>query len=127
MDLLRHFWAIAVSDIDVAHWYVEMFGLEPTTTLRPPDGSIVTILESEGHLLELKQRSAPAQRHPLGEGYMKVGWFVPSVSEEHARLDAAGARPEPVIDQPEHRIRFFFVEDPEGNTIQIFERIVDPA
>lgn len=128
MIVTRHFWAVIVRDIALADWYVEMFGLTVTATLRPADGSVVAILEDDAHVLELKQRSLRADREPLAEGYLKVGWFVPSASDEHARLAAAGATlPGPVVEQPEHGIRFFFVEDPEGNVIQIFERMVGPG
>jgi len=122
MTPTRHFWALVVSDIALADWYVDMFGLQVTATLHPDDGSVVAILEDDAHVLELKQRARSVPRDPAAEGVMKVGWFVPSVAEEHARLAAAGAAVEPVIEQPELGISFFFVVDPEENVIQIFSR-----
>jgi catechol 2,3-dioxygenase-like lactoylglutathione lyase family enzyme len=126
VTVARQFWALAVGDVAVADWYVEMLGLTRTATLHQPDGSVVAIVEDDARIVEVKQRSARADREPLAEGYLKVGWFVPSVADEHARLAAAGAAPGPIVEQPEHGIRFFFVADPEGNTLQLFEAVTIP-
>jgi predicted enzyme related to lactoylglutathione lyase len=120
----RQFYGLAVADVAVAAWYARVFAMEVTAEIRPADGSLVTILESPDLVVEVKQRARSAPRDPDAEGFMKVGWFVPSVAEEHARLVAADVTiTVPITDQPEFGIRFFIVEDPEGNPIQIFESL----
>ena len=120
----RQFCGLAVADAAIAAWYARVFGMQVTAEVRPADGSLVTILESPHLVVEIKQRARSVPRDPDAEGFMKVGWFVPSVAEEHDRLVAAGVPVVvPITDQPELGIRFFIVEDPEGNPIQIFENL----
>jgi predicted enzyme related to lactoylglutathione lyase len=125
---VRQFVGLAVADVGIAEWYARMFALEVTAELSPDDGSRVSILESPDLVVEVKQRARSMPRDADAEGFMKVGWFVPSVAEEHDRLVAAGATIAfPVTDQREFGIRFFMVEDPEGNVIQVFESLPDQS
>ena len=120
----RQFCGLAVADVGVAEWYARVFAMRVTAEIQPADGSRVAILESPDLTVEIKQRARSVPRDPDAEGFMKVGWFVPSVADEHARLVAAGVTiGVPVVDQPELGIRFFIAEDPEGNPIQIFESL----
>ena len=49
---------------------------------------------------------------------------MPRHGRQHDRLVAAGVPVVvPITDQPELGIRFFIVEDPEGNPIQVFESL----
>ena len=120
----RQFCALAVADVAIAEWYARVFAMRVTAEIRPADGSLVTVLESPDLVVEIKQRARSVPRDPDAEGFMKVGWFVPSVAGELERLVAAGVTiAVPVTDQPELDIRFFILEDPEGNPIQIFENL----
>jgi predicted enzyme related to lactoylglutathione lyase len=120
----RQFCGLVVADLAIAAWYARVFDMEVSAEIRPTDGSLVTILESPDLVVEIKQRVRSVPRDSEAEGFMKVGWYVPSVADEHARLVAAGVTVGvPITDQPELGIRFFIVEDPEGNPIQVFESL----
>jgi hypothetical protein len=86
----RQFCGLAVADVAIAAWYARVFAMQVTAEIRPADGSLVTILESPDLVVELKQRARSVPRDPHAEGFMKVGWFVPSVAVEHERLVTAG-------------------------------------
>jgi TolB protein len=129
----QQFWAIAVRDLATAEWYERNFGMRVTHSMTAPDqSSQVRILENDAAVIEVQHHRDAVPRQSLRpgirdyevHGYFKVGWFVPDLGAEHARLVANGAqvRLAPVT-QKDFGIRFFMVADPEGNLIQLFERL----
>lgn len=124
----RQFWAVSVRTLQTADWYVLNFGMTVAHEINLPDGSRVRLLENEAVLIEMKQRSEmpsdPASQGGAGYGYFKVGWFVANLGSELERLTRRGIVPvTQIIEQRPLGIRFFVVQDPEGNPVQIFERI----
>ena len=129
----QQFWALAVRDLSTADWYVRNFGMSVRHEIAAPDGSSrVKILASEAAVIELQQHRDAVPRGALRQGirdyevhgYFKVGWFVADLDAEYARLVNNGVtvRLKPV-EQREFGIRFFMIADPEGNLIQLFQRI----
>ncbi|MGE5233373.1 MAG: VOC family protein [Acidobacteriota bacterium] len=123
---------ISVGDLNAAvHFYQDMFGFKIVKApVFPATGVGLATLELGDLRLELvalegaKSRAeAAAGGDPmLGlRGFFKLALSVDDVDKALAELQAKGAsvKPKPATDMETGR-RYFFIEDPDGNTIQIF-------
>lgn len=127
------FVALSVGDIDsMAAWYETMFDLEPGTVNELQDGAVrQTSLRNEHLIIELVQHDQAASRasHDIARSYFihgifKVGFFVEDIEHAIATLEKRGATFRGrLMEIREHGVRTILVEDPEGNTVQLFEAI----
>lgn len=130
--------ALSVRDVDQAvGWYQDHLGFERYKSMDLPDyGMRIAFLEHNGFKLELieKQNSLPLkERLPDLEdeifvhGYKKLAFCVQDVEALAARLKAAGVKflfdvSEDETD-PERRVKWCMVTDPDGNWIQFFQKL----
>ncbi|MFI1032929.1 VOC family protein [Streptomyces sp. NPDC020951] len=126
---------VNVRDLDAqTTWYKAAFGLQTVFEFRleGPGLSGVVLEHPYGWRIELLARtgSAPGLRAPdpltaaLTEGYGHFAVTTPELEPVHAALLAHGAgealAPGP---SPEPGVRMAWVTDPEGNLIELIERL----
>ena len=60
-----------------------------------------------------------------GDGYGHMAFVVDDIVAEHARFDAEGFAPRPVVEFLHDGVmlaRFFFVTDPDGYRIEVIQK-----
>ena len=115
-------------------WYRAAFGLEVELEfdLTEIDLRIAMLRSPLGHRLELLHRSgsrpglraADPVEAAATEGYGHICFDLPDLDSGFAAVVAAGARP--VVEprpSPEKGVRMAFVHDPEGNLIELIQRV----
>ena len=75
--------------------------------------------------VELTLNKGRTEPYDLGDGYGHVAFCVDDLDGEHARLEQAGIKPQPIKEF--HRdgglmARFFFIQDPDGYKIEVLQR-----
>lgn len=132
------FVAISVADADAsAAWYAKTLGLELKRSIDTPDGRIaIRILARQGLMVELiAQRGSlaldqlagpdgPLQKRIFVQGHFKAGFFVADAQAVYDHLRALSvSMDERVIVDNDMNLEFFVFRDPDGNRLQVFERI----
>ena len=132
-------WAgIVVARLDVSTaWYRDKLGFKLARSMDLPAYKVrIAFLELNGFTLELvefqssvsfetvKARIAELEDRDHLQGFAKLGFRIPDVDALASALKAGGVklRMEPT-DERELHDRFFLVEDPDGNTLQFFQRL----
>jgi catechol 2,3-dioxygenase-like lactoylglutathione lyase family enzyme len=130
--------AISVSSVDrSAGWYMEIFGFKPVLgPLSPASGAAVAVLERGDFSIELvsligsRQRAAatPEPNNPVSlRGVFKFGVLVKDLDQAFAALKLRNV---PVVlapvDDATLPIRYCVIQDPDGNMIQVFQRLDKP-
>ena len=92
----------------------------------PFDGfTLVYLRNSENDVeLELTINHDRTEPYTVGDGYGHIAVTVPDLDTEHARMKAAGISPLPIKEfhrDGELMARFFFIQDPDGYTIEILQ------
>lgn len=107
-------------------FYATAFGLEPAERFEFETFVLLYLRNQEADFeLELtinKDRTAP---YSLGDGYGHLAFCVDDLDTEHARFTALGLSPRRIVDFMHHGVplaRFFFVDDPDGYTIEVLQR-----
>lgn len=111
---------IQVSDLDESiKFYTEFMGLGPVARMGNEEHRVVMLGENGKTKLELINEDRPL---PAGVGVgVSVGFAPENLDEMISRLADAGI---PAIGpiSPTPDIRFFFVKDPDGYTVQLVEQ-----
>ena len=125
-----------VADLDAAErWYAEAFGyasdfvasldafgLDIVMLIHPARGDRLELLHRPGSRPGLRAETPPEA--VLTEGFGHIAFDVDGVDETFARLLKLGARsvmePRP---SPEPGVRMAFVADPEGNLLELLDRL----
>ena len=128
-----HHVGISVGDLDAAvGWYERALGLETEFPFEIPGLRGAMMRSSDGYRVELLQRegSEPGLAGALPNdalltrGYGHFALEVTDLESVYARLLDEGAAgvwdPRP---SPEPGVRMAFVHDPEGNLIELLERV----
>ncbi len=130
--------AISVSSVDRATgFYMEMFGFKPVLgPLSPRTGASVAVLERGDFSIELvsligsRPRAAalPEPNNPVSlRGLFKFGVLVDDVDKAFKALKLHNV---PVVLEPVDDaalpIRYCVIQDPDGNLIQVFQRLQKP-
>ena len=91
------------------------------------DGFTLVYLASEESPFELELTINHGRTEPyaMGDGYGHIAYVVDDIEAEHQRFDAAGLIPQPIKEF--HRegalmAKFFFVQDPDGDKIEVLQR-----
>jgi lactoylglutathione lyase len=126
---------LSVGDLDAqAAWYSEAFGFTESTPFEIAPIALrgTFLIGQNGLAIELLERqgSTPGLQAPdqatalLTRGYGHICLRVSDVDDLHARLLRLGATerlaPQPA---PEPGVRMSFVSDPEGNLIELVDRM----
>ena len=107
-------------------FYRSAFGLEIADRFAFDDFTLLYLRNPQsGFELELTINHGRAEPYTHGDGYGHLAVSVEDVDEEHARIAAAGLKPNPVKEF--HRdgklmAKFFFVQDPDGYKIEVLQR-----
>lgn len=108
---------INTADLDKSvAFYRDVIGLEIKTDMRKTVGMPIVFLSAseEGTCVELIQNAEKAYR---GSG-ISVGFHVENVEDAHTAMTEKGLNPSPII-SPNPKTKFFFIEDPNGLSIQL--------
>ena len=90
------------------------------TKFGPPEHEIAMLGPQDGTKLELLCGGAPIEG-PIGLG-VSMGFTPDNMGDLLEKLAAAGyAIPEPMSPNPS--LRFFFIKDPDGYTVQLVEQL----
>ncbi len=127
-----------MANLDVSRkWYEEKLGFRLTKKQEAPQHRLrIAFLELNGFTLELIEFqdsvSSATVRNSVPElrdrdhlqGFVKLGFRIKDVDALASSLQKKGVRlrMEPVDDREFHD-RFLLVEDPDGNTIQFFQKL----
>jgi len=111
---------IQVSDLEKSvKFYSELMGIGPVARMGTPEHRVVMLGENGVTKLELinEDKTLPAG---VGTG-VSIGFAPKNLDEKVAELAAAGVTAiGPISPSPD--IRFFFVKDPDGYTVQLVEQ-----
>ena len=101
-------------------FYNGLLGLPVAERFGPPEQQIAMLGPETGTKLELLCGGAPIDG-PLGQG-VSMGFTPDNMGELLEKLAAAGvAIPEPMSPNPS--LRFYFIKDPDGYTVQLVENL----
>ncbi|MEZ5464624.1 MAG: VOC family protein [Lysobacteraceae bacterium] len=128
------FFALSVADLDASvAWYAKMLDLK-ANPVHDADGVRITLMTGERLVVELIEHKEAqgagddedTTRRYLRHGLFKVGYYVDDLDAEVERLGEHGARFRGrVVTDELLRARTILVLDPEGNIVQLFERLED--
>lgn len=112
---------IHVKDMEASlAFYHGLLGLPVVERFGPPEHQIAMLGPEEGTKLELLC-GGPALEGPVGLG-VSMGFTPDNMGELLEKLAAAGVTiPEPMSPNPS--LRFFFIKDPDGYTVQLVENL----
>lgn len=140
LDATPFFAALSVRSVEIsAAWYGKVFGFEVVRKMEPPGrGLRILLLRKPGALLELVESEAargpaelepPLERRFLLHGVFKVGFLVEDLDDAIRRLEGLEVELRgKVFTEPDGGFRSLQVEDPDGNVVQVFERLeTEPA
>lgn len=109
-----------VSDMEKSmHFYSELLGLETAAKFGPPEHQIVMLGKEDSAKVELIYEPGKSVDNP-GNG-VSTGLECPDLDGMVEKLKANGLDVVGPI-APNPHIRFFFVKDPDGYTIQLVEQ-----
>lgn len=107
-------------------FYREALGLEVAERLAFENFTLLYLKSPESEFeLELTVNHDRSDPYARGDGYGHLAVSVADLDAEHARLAAAGIRPEPVKEFRRDGTllaRFFFLNDPDGYRIEVLQR-----
>jgi len=112
---------IHVADLEKSlAFYNGLMGLPVAGRMGVPGHEIAMLGPDEGTKLELISTGEPAPANP-GQG-VSMGFTPDNMGELLDKLAAAGVViPEPMSPNP--TLRFYFIQDPDGYTIQLVEQL----
>lgn len=127
------FVALSVADMEQSvTWYRQVFGFAVVREMDLPErGITIRLLSRDGALLELihDARAMPAGDDPrfLRHGVFKFGFLVPDLAAFVTTLESVGVplRGE-IFEEADVGTRALQIADPDGNVIQVFQRLSVP-
>lgn len=133
------FLAISVSDLEAATaWYRQVLGVEPVREVASADSVLrARLLFFDPVAIELIHHRAtlskgeildPGAHRFQIQGIVKAGIFVDDIDRLHQHLREQGVNTDARIGVDSLiGARFFVFRDPDGNSIQVFERCAGPC
>jgi catechol 2,3-dioxygenase-like lactoylglutathione lyase family enzyme len=125
---VQHFMmGISVADIEkMTAWYRDMLGFKVAKDL----GGRLRFLENGNERLELVYTagSKPGEQRPFPpnstiQGYVQLTMEVPDLDAARAALVAKGVTPSAITPIAPLGIRVFFMRDPEGNIVELVQKL----
>ena len=131
---LQQFVGLSVADLAKSEaWYRDVFGMKPVFETKF-DGGAVSVLETDWLMIELLHQDAaksleqvsPNTPNYLVHGVFKLGLFVPDLDARLAALAKHDIKPaSQIYVDKANKTRNVFIQDPDGNRWQLFERTKD--
>lgn len=106
-------------------FYKTALGLVPAYRIDFDSFTLVYLSNPEATFeLELTVNKGRSEPYDLGDGYGHFAASVDDIDAEHKRIEAAGLAPGPLrqIDFKGQPARFFYMQDPDGYTVEIIQR-----
>lgn len=131
------FWALSVKDVEASSsWYQRVLGFSEVRQIDMPERSArIRLLRTDHAFLELVEHATardvseiePAiEKIYLLRGVFKTGLLVDDLESTLDRLGALNIPLRGIIfTEPDGTFRSAQIEDPDGNVIQLFERLGD--
>ena len=119
---------IRVRNLDPSlKFYADCFSLQPAHRLDFPGFSLVYLRNAQNDVeIELTWNRDRTEPYTHGDGYGHVGFCVPDVAADRARLISLGYSPLDIkefkADDGSLIARYFFVQDPDGYKVEVLER-----
>ena len=108
-------------------FYRDAFGLDLVERLDFDDFTLAYLRNAEADFeLELTWNHDQAEPYDHGSGYGHLAVTVDDVDGEHARMTQAGFAPRDLVDMQHDGkplARIFFVADPDGDQIEVIQRV----
>jgi catechol 2,3-dioxygenase-like lactoylglutathione lyase family enzyme len=131
---VQHFMmGLSVGDMDkMTSWYGEMLGFKVTADVpMGQGGGKVRFIESGNERIELvyspTSKPGPERKMPGHadiRGWVQLAMEVPDLDAAKAALAAKGVKPElDITPIPPLGIRIMFLRDPEGNMVELMQRL----
>jgi catechol 2,3-dioxygenase-like lactoylglutathione lyase family enzyme len=130
---VQHFMmGMSVADIDkMTAWYSDMLGFKVTKDLAMGQGGgKLRFLENGNERIEMVYApgSKPGEQKPLPpaatiQGYVQLTMEVPDLDAARAALTAKGAAPSAITPIASLGIRVIFMRDPEGNIVELVQKL----
>lgn len=129
---VQHFMmGISVADIDkMTKWYGDMLGFKVTKDLAMGQGGKLHFLENGNERLELVYQPGSKTAEQKGfppnagiQGYVQLTMEVPDLDAARTALIAKGVAPTAITPIPPLGIRVFFMRDPEGNLVELVQKL----
>jgi len=107
-------------------FYNKGFGLEIANQVDFEGFSLIYLSNQECTFeLELTVNKSQTEPYDLGNGYGHIAFTTDDLDGEHAKMKANGLTPKDIVDfynGDEPVARFFFINDPDGYSIEVIER-----
>lgn len=107
-------------------FYEKAFGLAVADRYSFDGFTLIYLRNAEtGFELELTVNGDRTAPYDLGDGYGHIAVSVDDLDAEHARIEAAGLKPNPLKAMERDGkpfARFFFIADPDGYKIEVLQR-----
>ena len=118
---------IRVVDLDKAvSFYDKAFGLKVADKFDFDDFTLVYLRNDENDFeIELTLNKGQTEPYTHGDGYGHIAVCVDDCHAEHSRMTKLGFKPNDVKEfnrDGELMARFFFVQDPDGYKIEVWEK-----
>jgi len=107
-------------------FYQSAFALAVADRFAFDDFTLVYLKDPvSGFELELTVNHERTKPYEFGDGYGHIAFVVDDLDAEHARLMAEGMKPAKIVEF--HRegalmAKFFFIQDPDGYTIEVLQK-----
>ena len=120
-DTMKFKWAtFKVADMEKSlHFYKELLGLNIAMELGTPEHRIIMLGNPQETMIELI--CAPNAAINIGNG-VSIGLEIDDMEAQLLKLRENGCAISPPM-SPNPQMRFYFVQDPDGYTIQLVEML----
>lgn len=118
---------IRVLDLErTLDFYRKGFGLEIANQVDFESFSLIYLSNEECPFeLELTVNNSQEEAYDLGNGYGHIAFSTDDLDGEHAKMKENGLEPRDIVDFYNGDTlvaRFFFINDPDGYSIEVLER-----
>lgn len=107
-------------------FYQKGFGLEIANQVDFESFSLIYLSNDQCPFeLELTVNNSQEEAYDLGNGYGHIAFSTDDLDGEHAKMKANGLEPRDIVDFYNGDTlvaRFFFINDPDGYSIEVLER-----
>ena len=134
-----HTIAIVVSDIEVSEkWYADVLQMQPFKQMLFPeyDGLKIHFLKNDSFRLELMEKNSSfaiskyvedydINKSPL-IGFSKIAFSVDDIESEFNRISNLNVNVfMGITEDKQFHSKFFIIKDPDGNSVQFIQDLVD--
>lgn len=127
LDLKPHHITVSVADLNRSvKWYHEMLGMQVALRRTQQNPSLeIAWMKMPAFRIDLIQykgsfRPKEPSDHLLVQGWAHIVFATANLDHEYQLLKARGAHPSEPVTNKEFHNRTFYIQDPDGNYIEIY-------